>query len=111
MSIEEAVNDFIKGVQSGKYQVVGYVADTWSGQPEFTFTVDVKKDVELLERLKKEYNDLLEKRNRLDAFMSKDTFASLSHEEEYAMQRQREAMTDYLVALDRRMECIKERMK
>jgi hypothetical protein len=111
MSVKETVNDFIQGVKAGKYEVVASTVDTYSGQPEFTFTVNVKKDFELLERLKGELNDLFERRNCLDAFMSKNIFAELSYEEQYAMQRQRGGMTEYMAALRKRMELIKERMK
>lgn len=111
MSVEQTVNDFIQGVKAGKYEVVASRVDTCSGQPEFTFTVDVKKDFELLERLKGELNDLFEKRQSLDKFMSKNVFAELSYEEKYAMQRQREGMTEYMAALHKRLELIKERMK
>lgn len=52
MSVKETVNDFIQGVKAGKYEVVASTVDTCSGQPEFTFTVNVTKDFELLERLK-----------------------------------------------------------
>lgn len=38
-----------------------------------------------------------------------DMFADLSHEERYAMLRQREGMTDEMAALRKRMELIKER--
>ncbi|WHO86437.1 crAss001_48 related protein [Limosilactobacillus oris] len=111
MSVKETVNDFIQGVKAGKYEVVASTVDTFSGQSEFTFTVNVKKDVELLERLRGEFNDLLERRHRLDDFMCDDTFADLSHEERYAMLRQREGMTDEMAALHKRIELIKERMK
>lgn len=111
MSVNETVNDFIQGVKDGKYEVVASTVDTCSGQPEFTFTVDVKNDFELLERLKEELNELREKRQRLDNFMSKNVFAELSYEEQYAMQRQREGMTEYMAALHKRIELIKERMK
>ena len=111
MSVKETVNDFIKGVKAGKYEVVASTVDTCSGQPEFTFTVNVKKDFELLERLKGELNDLSEKRQRLDEFMSTNVFADLSYEEQYAMQRQREGMTDYMAALYKRINLIEERMK
>lgn len=109
MSVKETVNDFIQGVKAGKYEVVASTVDTCSGQPEFTFTVDVKKDFELLERLKEEFNNLSEKRERLDRFMSKNVFADLSHEERYAMFRQHDGMTDYMAALNRRIELIKKR--
>lgn len=111
MSAEKIVNDFIQGVKTGKYEVVASTVDTCSGQPEFTFTVNVTKDFELLEHLKGELNDLFERHNRLDAFMSKNVFAELSYQEQYAMQRQREAMTDEMAALRKRMELIKERIK
>lgn len=111
MSVEETVNDFIQGVKDGKYEVVASTVDACSGQPEFTFTVNVTKDFELLERLKGELNELWEKRQRLDKFMSTNVFADLSHEERYAMFRQHEGMTDYMAALRKRMELIKERMK
>lgn len=111
MSVEQTVNDFIQGIKTGKYEVVASTVDTCSGQLEFTFTVNVKKDFELLERLKGELNDLFEKRQRLDAFMSTNVFADLSYEEQYAMQRQREGMTEYMAALNKRIELIKERMK
>lgn len=111
MSAEKTVNDFIQGVKTGKYEVVASTVDTCSGQPEFTFTVNVTKDFELLEHLKGELNDLFERYNRLDAFMSKNVFAELSYQEQYAMQRQREAMTDEMAALRKRMELIKERIK
>lgn len=109
MSVEQTVNDFIQGVKAGKYEVVAYTVDTCSGQPEFTFTVNVAKDFELLERLKDEFNDLSEKRSRLDRFMSKNVFAGLSQEERYAMFRQYDGMTDYMVALNKRIELIKKR--
>ncbi len=111
MSVKETVNDFIQGVETGKYEVVASTVDTCSGQPEFTFTVNVNSVHELLERLKGELNDLLEKRQRLDKFMSTNEFADLSHEERYAMLRQREGMTDEMAALHNRIELIKERMK
>lgn len=111
MSVEQTVNDFIQGVKDGKYEVVASTVDTCSGQPEFTFTVDVKNDFELLERLEDELNDLSEKRQRLDKFMSMNVFADLSHEERYAMLRQREGMTDYMAALNKRIELIRGRMK
>lgn len=111
MSVEETVNDFIQGVKDGKYEVVASTVDTCSGQPEFTFTVNVTKDFELLERLKGELNELWEKRQRLDKFMSKNVFAELSYEEQYAMQRQREGMTDCMAALHKRINLIEERMK
>lgn len=111
MSVEQTVNDFIQGVKAGKYEVVASTVDTCSGQPEFTFTVDVTKDFELLERLEDELNDLSEKRQRLDKFMSMNVFADLSHEERYAMLRQREGMTDYMAALNKRIELIRGRMK
>lgn len=41
MSVKETVNDFIQGVKGGKYEVVATTVDTCSGQPEFTFTVNV----------------------------------------------------------------------
>lgn len=44
MSVKETVNDFIQGVKAGKYEVVASTVDTCSGQPEFTFTVNVTKD-------------------------------------------------------------------
>lgn len=109
MSVNETVNDFIQGVKDGKYEVVASTVGNFSGQPEFTFTVNVTKDFELLERLKDELNELREKRQRLDNFMSMNVFADLSHEERYAMLRQREGMTDYMAALRKRMELIKER--
>ena len=111
MSVKESVNDFIQGVKAGKYEVVATSIDTCSGQPEFTFTVNIKNNYELLEQLKGELNDLVEKRNSLDAFMSKNVFADLSYQEQYAMQRQRGGMTDYMAALYKRIELIKERMK
>ena len=111
MSVEQTVNDFIQGVKAGKYEVVASTVDTCSGQPEFTFTVDVTKDFELLERLEDKLNDLSEKRQRLDKFMSMNVFADLSHEERYAMLRQREGMTDYMAALNKRIELIRGRMK
>lgn len=112
MSVKETVNDFIQGVKDGKYEVVASTVDTCSGQPEFTFTVNVKKDFELRERLKEELSDLTEKRDRLDAFMSKNNiFTDLSYEEQYAMQRQREGMTDYMAALYKRIRLIEERME
>lgn len=111
MSVKETVNDFIQGVKGGKYEVVASTVGTCSGQPEFTFTVNVTKDFELLERLKEELNELWEKRQRLDKFMSTNVFADLSYEEQYAMQRQREDMTDYMAVLNKRIELIKERMK
>ena len=111
MSVEQEVNDFIQGVKAGKYEVVASTVDTCSGQPEFTFTVNVKKDFELLERLKEELNDLSEKRQRLDKFMSTNVFADLSYEEQYAMQRQREGMTEYMAALHKRIELIRGWMK
>ena len=111
MSVKETVNDFIQGVKAGKYEVVASTVDTCSGQPEFTFTVNVTKDFELLERLKEELDELWEKRQRLDKFMSKNVFADLSYEERYAMQRQREGMTDYMAALNKRIELIRGRMK
>nr|WP_265589575.1 hypothetical protein [Limosilactobacillus oris] len=43
--------------------------------------------------------------------MSKNVFADLSYEERYAMQRQREGMTDYMAALNKRIELIRGRMK
>lgn len=70
-----------------------------------------KKDFELLERLKGELNDLSEKRQRLDEFMSTNVFADLSYEEQYAMQRQREGMTEYMAALHKRIELIRGWMK
>ena len=111
MSVKETVNDFIQGVKAGKYEVVSSTVGNFSGQPEFTFTVNVTKDFELLERLKEELNELREKRQRLDKFMSKNVFADLSYEERYAMLRQREGMTDEMAALHKRIELIKERMK
>lgn len=111
MSVKETVNDFIQGVKAGKYEVVASTVDTCSGQPEFTFTVNVNSGHELLESLRKELNELREKRQRLDNFMSMNVFADLSHEERYAMQRQREGMTDYMAALYKRINLIEERMK
>lgn len=111
MSVKETISDFIQGVKAGKYEVVASTVDTCSGQPEFTFTVDVTKDFELLERLEDKLNDLSEKRQRLDKFMSMNVFADLSHEERYAMLRQREGMTDYMAALNKRIELIRGRMK
>lgn len=112
MSVKETVNDFIQGVKAGKYEVVASTVDTCSGQPEFTFTVNVTKDFELLECLKKELNDLKAKRDRLDKFMKESAlFSDLSFEEQYAMQRQHEDMTDYMAVLYKRIELIKERMK
>ena len=109
MSVKETVNDFIQGVETGKYEVVASTVDTCSGQPEFTFTVNVTKDFELLERLKEELNELWEKRQRLDKFISKNVFVDLSQAEKDAMLRQYEGMTDYMAALHKRMELIKER--
>lgn len=111
MLVEQTVNDFIQGVKAGKYEVVASTVDTCSGKPEFTFTVNVTKDFELLERLKEELNELREKRQRLDNFMSMNVFADLSNEERYAMLRQREGMTDYMAALYKRINLIEERMK
>ena len=111
MSANETVNDFIQGVKDGKYEVVASTVGTYSGQPEFTFTVNVTKDFELLEQLKEELNELWEKRQRLDKFMSKNVFADLSNEERYAMLRQREGMTYEMAALYKRINLIEERMK
>lgn len=41
MSVEETVNDFIQGVKAGKYEVVASQVGNFSGQSEFTFTVNV----------------------------------------------------------------------
>lgn len=116
MSVKETVNDFIQGVKSGKYEVVASNfetgEDTVSKQSSFIFKALVNRDFELHERLKEELNDLAEKRDRLDAFMSKNNiFTDLSYEEQYAMQRQREDMTDYMAALNKRIRLIEERMK
>lgn len=111
MSVKETVNDFIQGVKAGKYEVVASTVGNFSGQPEFTFTVNVTNDFELLERLKEELNELREKCQRLDNFMSMNVFADLSHEERYAMLRQREGMTDEMAALYKRVELIKKRIK
>lgn len=112
MSVEQTVNDFIQGVKAGKYEVVASTVDTCSGQPEFTFTVNVNSGHELLESLRKELNDLKANRERLDKFMKDSTlFSDLSFEEQYAMQRQHEDMTDYMAVLYKRIELIKERMK
>lgn len=112
MSVKETVNDFIQGVKAGKYEVVASTVDTCSGQPEFTFTVNVTKDFELLERLKRELNDLKAKRDRLDKFMKESAlFSDLSFEEQYAMQRQHEGMTEYMAALYKRIQLIEERIK
>lgn len=115
MSVKETVNDFIQGVKAGKYEVVASSfetgEDTISKQSSFNFKVLVNRDFELRERLKEELDDLAEKRNRLDAFMSKNVFAELSYEEQYAMQRQREGMTEYMAALNKRLELIRGRMK
>lgn len=111
MSVKETVNDFIQGVKAGKYEVVASTVDTCSGQPEFTFTVNVTKDFELLERLKEELNELREKRQRLDNFMSMNVFADLSNEERRAVLRQCEGMTEYMAALHKRIELIRGWMK
>lgn len=111
MSVNETVNDFIQGVKGGKYEVVASKVGTCSGQPEFTFTVNVTKDFELLERLKEELNELWEMCQRLDKFMSTNVFVDSSQAEQDAMLRQREGMTDSMAALRKRMELIKERMK
>lgn len=112
MSVKETVNDFIQGVKAGKYEVVASTVDTCSGQPEFTFTVNVTKDFELLERLKKELNDLKAKRDQLNEFMKDSAlFLDLSFEEQYAMQRQHEDMTDYMAVLYKRIQLIEERIK
>lgn len=111
MSVEEAVNDFIQGVKTGKYRVVASSTSIFEEQPEFTFTVDVNRDLELLASLKEELADVWGKRDRLDEFMNQETFKKLNSEERYAMQRQRESMTDYMAALQKRIELIKERMK
>lgn len=109
MSPEEVAKEFIQGVESGKYKVEASWTGDLSEMPQFTFTVRVNKDIELLERLKEELHDLSDKRDRLDKFMSKNIFADLSYEEQYAMQRQREGMTEYMAALQKRIELIKER--
>ena len=112
MSVKETVNDFIQGVKAGKYEVVASTVDTCSGQPEFTFTVNVNSCHELLESLRKELNDLKAKRERLDKFMKESAlFQDLSFEEQYAMQRQHEGMTDEMVALYKRIQLIEERIK
>lgn len=112
MSVKETVNDFIQGVKAGKYEVVASTVDTCSGQPEFTFTVNVTKDFELLERLKNELNDLKAKRDQLNEFMKDSAlFLDLSFEEQYAMQRQHEDMTDYMAVLYKRIQLIEERIK
>ena len=112
MSVKETVNDFIQGVKAGKYEVVASQVGNFSGQPEFTFTVNVNSAHELLECLKKELNDLKAKRDRLDKFMKESAlFSDLSFEEQYAMQRQHEGMTDYMAALYKRIQLIEERIK
>lgn len=105
MSVEQTVNDFIQGVKAGKYEVVASTVDTCSGQPEFTFTVDVKDDGRLWAKLQTEWLELNKKTERLQSFInSRSSYNSLSVAERRLLFDQFNSMVDYQNILKQRMD-------
>lgn len=105
MSVKEAVNDFIQGVKAGKYEVVASTVDTCSGQPEFTFTVNVKDDGRLWAKLQTEWLELNKRTERLQAFInSRSRYNSVSVAERRLLADQFNLMVDYQNILKQRMD-------
>ncbi|WP_242361267.1 crAss001_48 related protein [Limosilactobacillus antri] len=110
MPIHETLNKFITGIKSGKYQLVASEFSDSQGSLEFNFTVDVLSRADLLERLKKEYQDLTNWCDRLVDFVLTSEFGRLSPEERDVLFNQYDAMSVYQKILRKRIEMTRKRL-
>lgn len=110
MPIHETLNKFISGIKSGEYQLVASEFSDSQGSLEFNFTVNVLSRADLLERLRKEYQDLTNRCDRLVDFILTSEFGRLSLEEQNALFSQYNAMSAYQKALRKRIELTRKRV-